>query len=120
MKRKRALFTVVSGLLLGAIVILLSWGCGSARRGVPLTEPVPLTPVVQRGQVVFMQHCHMCHPGGAAGLGPALNDKPLPRGLIRFQVRNGLGAMPSFDKDHISDDHLDDLVEYAVTLRKLD
>ena len=120
MRRRRTLLMITDGLLLGATVILLSWGCGSARRGVPLTESVPQTPAVQRGQVVFMQHCHMCHPGGSAGLGPALNNKPLPGALIRFQVRNGLGAMPSFSRDHISDEQLGDLVEYVVILRKLD
>jgi mono/diheme cytochrome c family protein len=120
MKYHRTLFTVTGGLLLAGIALLLSWGCGSARRGVPLTEPLPQTPAVQRGQKAFMHHCHACHPGGSAGLGPALNNKPLPGSLIRFQVRNGLGAMPSVSKDHLSDEELDDLVEYVITLRKLD
>ena len=58
-----------------------------------------------------------CHPKGEAGLGPAVNDKPLPAWLIRFQVRNGLGAMPSFAVRQISPAELDDLVAYLEALR---
>ena len=39
---------------------------------------------------------------GEAGLGPEINDKPLPGFLIKFQVRHGMGTMPSFKKDRIS------------------
>jgi mono/diheme cytochrome c family protein len=70
-----------------------------------------------RGEVVFMQHCHSCHPGGEAGLGPALNNKPLPGFLIRLQVRQGIGAMPRFSEDVISGTELDDLVAYMMALR---
>ncbi|MDC4226474.1 MAG: cytochrome c [Candidatus Manganitrophus sp.] len=49
-------------------------------------------------------------PEGEAGLGPALNNKPLPGWMIRFQVRHGLGAMPAFSEKEISDRELDDLV----------
>ena len=67
---------------------------------------------------VFMTHCHECHPGGAAGLGPALNDKPLPRWMIRMQVRRGWGAMPSFPDETISDRELGLLIDYLKTLRR--
>lgn len=67
-----------------------------------------------------MRVCNGCHPGGEAGLGPALNNKLLPGFLIKFQVRNGLGVMPSFSQDVISPEELDDLVSYLVALRHHD
>jgi mono/diheme cytochrome c family protein len=72
---------------------------------------------VERGRIVFMQHCHKCHPGGAAGLAPAINDKPLPEFLMKTQVRVGLGAMPSFHQNEISGGDLDDLIRYLKELR---
>jgi hypothetical protein len=50
--------------------------------------------------------------------GPALNNKPFPRFLQRFQVRNGLGAMPAFSPAEISASQLDDLLAYLSTLRQ--
>jgi mono/diheme cytochrome c family protein len=64
-----------------------------------------------------MQYCNQCHVGGAAGLGPALSNKPLPGLVIRFQVRHGVGVMPSFGPRAISDSQLDDLVWYMKYLR---
>jgi mono/diheme cytochrome c family protein len=64
-----------------------------------------------------MRACYQCHPGGMAGLGPAINDKPLPGWLIKTQVRQGLGAMPSFDESELSDADLEALVEYISALK---
>jgi mono/diheme cytochrome c family protein len=64
-----------------------------------------------------MAHCHKCHPNGEAGLAPGINDKPLPEFLMKTQVRVGLGAMPSFSREQISDQELDDLIRYLKTLR---
>ena len=44
------------------------------------------------------------HPAGAGG-------------LIRFQVRNGLGAMPAFKEDRLSAQQLDDLIAYLDAIR---
>ena len=108
---------VAMGLLLAAQ--LLQTGCASARRGVPFgQEPVIDSPQLALGQQAFMTHCHSCHPGGEAGLGPALNNKPLPAALIKFQVRHGLGAMPAFDEQHLSDQELDALAAYVIALRE--
>lgn len=108
---------ILCGLVLG--LMLLQTGCGSARRGEAVGAPVQLANASdQRGQKVFMAHCSQCHPGGAGGLGPALNDKPLPGAMIRFQVRHGLGAMPAFSEQQISDAELNDLVAYLVALRR--
>jgi mono/diheme cytochrome c family protein len=70
------------------------------------------------GRRLFDQHCHACHPDGDGGLGPSLNDKPLPGTLISFQVRHGMGVMPAFDANKISKEELDALVAYMKTLRR--
>jgi mono/diheme cytochrome c family protein len=101
------------------LLALLLAGCSTARRGEPIEGPLPITSEkVARGQKVFMTHCHKCHPGGEAGLGFALNNKPLPGPMIKMQVRAGVGAMPSFSKELLPDDQLDDLIAYLETLRK--
>lgn len=92
--------------------------CGSARRSTPVTGPPSFSPAAQRGQVVFMQNCNQCHPQGEAGLGPAINDKPFPEFLKEFQVRHGLGAMPSFSEKEVSDQQLEDLMTYLEELKE--
>lgn len=107
-------------LVLAALLsVSLIAGCTSARRGEPIAGPLPITSDnVARGEKVFMIHCHKCHPGGEAGLGVALNNKPLPGFMIKAQTRAGLGAMPGFSKELLPDDQLDDLVAYLKALRK--
>jgi mono/diheme cytochrome c family protein len=77
-----------------------------------------IDPRLAEGQRVFMQTCNQCHVGGAAGLGPSLNDKRLPAFVVRFQVRHGLGAMPAFSERSISDGQLDDVISYMRYLRE--
>jgi mono/diheme cytochrome c family protein len=105
------------------VLALLAFGAlllsCSARRGEPLKGPLPIKSVaVADGQKVFMRECHQCHPGGESGLGPAINDKPLPGFMIRFQVRSGLGAMPAFSQNEISAKEMDDLLEFLKALRR--
>jgi mono/diheme cytochrome c family protein len=100
------------------VVIVVMTGCGSVRRGEPFTGSLSLTPEAERGQLVFMRHCHECHPGGEGGLGPGINDKPLPRFLIRTQVRRGFGAMPAFSNDRLAPGELEDLLDYMAALRR--
>ena len=100
------------------LLLLLSY-CGTARRGAPVFAPVTLaSQEAVRGQVVYDTYCHKCHPGGEAGLAPAINNKPLPGFLIRFQVRNGVGLMPAFKDKVISDEELDNLLAYMKELRQ--
>ena len=99
------------------VVVVLLAACGSDRRGPP-AEPLALSAAATRGQAVFMQNCNQCHPRGQAGLAFAINDKPLPGGLIAFQVRNGLGAMPAFSQQAIPDADLEDLITYLKELRR--
>jgi mono/diheme cytochrome c family protein len=89
----------------------------------PSRLPVGTLPVTDarftQGEMVYMKNCHTCHPSGAGGLGPSLNDKPLPAFAIAFQVRHGLGAMPAFGPDKISDAELNELVAYVQHLHGL-
>jgi len=95
--------------------------CGAGRRGEPLVQALDLAdPAVARGRIVYAHHCEACHPGGEAGLGPSLNDKPLPAFLMRFQVRHGLGVMPAFPHDAFGDRQLDDLMAFIKARRALE
>lgn len=88
-------------------------GCGSARRSEPLlAEPAVLEGELRQGQIAYMHYCNACHPGGAAGLGPSINDKPLPKKVIAFQVRQGLGDMPAFAETVISKEELRAITRY--------
>jgi mono/diheme cytochrome c family protein len=107
-------WAVVAGLAISACAA----GCGSARK-----EEIPAArfrddPLLRRGQVVFMQTCNQCHVGGGPGLGPGLNDKPLPGFAIKTQVREGAGTMPAFPKEEISDEDLDAVVKYMKVRRE--
>ena len=105
-------------LLVGGL--LLASACGSARRGVPLVGDREIEdPELLLGRRSFDTFCHSCHPGGTGGLGLALNNKPLPGFAVRLQVRNGIGAMPSFSEKVISDEALDAIVAYMKWLRNL-
>jgi mono/diheme cytochrome c family protein len=95
----------------------LTVGCGQARRSEPLMGPLTLQSDAEQGRTTFMKYCQPCHPGGEAGLGPSLNDKALPTFLKKFQVRQGIGSMPSFSKAEISDQQLDDIMAYLKALR---
>lgn len=114
-------------LLSGAAAVAALAGCSvpslvgyasPARR--PNTIPAERlqdNPRLADGQFLFMEHCNQCHVGGAAGVGPSLNDKPLPPWLVRIQVRHGFGSMPAFSNRVISDRELDDVVTYVRYLR---
>jgi mono/diheme cytochrome c family protein len=102
-----------------ALALLAASSCRSARRGPPFTGEFRSSErAVERGHELFAEHCDRCHPGGEAGLGPALNDKPLPRFLVKFQVRHGLGAMPAFSHDALSSQELDELTRFVVAYRR--
>ena len=97
-----------------ALVLALASACGTTRLEETAGGPPPMTENARRGEVVFMQRCHKCHPHGEAGLGPAINGKPLPSWLLHLQIRNGLGMMPSFGDDLVDETQLEDLLEYLA------
>ena len=118
--KPRFVFRMIA--LLGLFVLVTTMGCRSARRGEPMVGAFSTNdPAVQHGKLVFQRKCSMCHPGGEGGLGPAINDKPLPAFAMKLQVRTGLVGfyvMPAFDKHQISSEDLDDLMRYIKALRK--
>jgi|SRR5215213_9053710 len=102
--------------VLVAFSILLSFlfsGC-VARKGEPITQKQFLLKdeTIANGERVFMANCQKCHPAGEAGLGPAINSNPAPQFIKRFQMRHGLGVMPSFKKTEISKNDLRDISSY--------
>lgn len=100
------------------LVLVALSACHPARRAEPLVGPMTLADTsLLRGRLLFDRHCYKCHLEGEGGMGPIMNDKPLPTFLIKMQVRAGLGAMPGFTQEQISDDELDDLANYTVFLR---
>jgi mono/diheme cytochrome c family protein len=110
---RRAIASLLAGLA------LLAASCGTSRRGEPLRGALELTGTKeQRGQIVFMRNCYRCHPGGEAGLGPGLNNKPFPGFLKHLQIRQGFGAMPAFSEKELSDDDLEALLAYLAALKK--
>jgi mono/diheme cytochrome c family protein len=115
-RMRSALSATAVTLLLGSLV--LAAGC-SARRSEPIAGPLGYTsPELRAGEIAFDRHCSHCHPGGEKGLAPALNNKPLPGFLIKFQVRHGLGAMPAFSEREIAPEELNALVAYLKELRQ--
>jgi len=100
-------------------LVLALAGCGTARRGEPISAALDIQEErLLAGRQGFQIHCHQCHPGGEGGLGPAINNKPLPGFLIAFQIRNGLGTMPAFSEEKMSDQQVDDVIHYLKALRK--
>ncbi|MEC9483715.1 MAG: cytochrome c [Halomonas sp.] len=112
---KRALVSI-AGLV---ALVLLVVACAPAYRGTPTLEPLDIEePEVALGQEVFFANCHQCHTGGSKSLGLGITNKPLPDWAIRFQVRNGIGQMPAFSEDEISDNELNALIAYLNALRE--
>ncbi|HEY9363138.1 MAG TPA: cytochrome c [Chitinophagaceae bacterium] len=111
MKKTSALFLRVT-----IIMILFSFTLASCsvRRTQPITQQefVPANNRILNGQKVFMANCNKCHPGGEGGLGPSVNGNIAPQFVKRFQMRHGLGVMPSFKKDEISKSDLRDISKF--------
>lgn len=84
------------------------------RKAEPLTQKtfVPKNASVDNGEKLFMANCEKCHPGGEGGLGPAINANPAPQFVKRFQVRHGLGVMPSFKSAELSKNDLHDISKF--------
>ena len=88
-----------------------------SRRSEPLVGPLVFNDEQCPGQKVFMKQCSQSHPPGDAGLGPALNDKPLPAFLIRRQVLQRFGALPAFSEARVADPEWADVIAYLQALR---
>jgi mono/diheme cytochrome c family protein len=99
--------------------LLLVVGCASARRGETVVGPVQLNANQREGQVLFMHNCNQCHPGGQAGVGTSINNKPVPRVAEKLQIRQGvLGIMPKFSDEDLSDREVDRILDYLDELQR--
>lgn len=115
----RSLRLQIARTIPGCCVVILA--CGSPKRDEPDKAPfVPATQTIALGEQVFKKQCDYCHPGGGAGLGPALNNKPAPAFAIRFQIRHGLGAMPAFDSTTLAESEVRAIADYLLALRRSD
>jgi mono/diheme cytochrome c family protein len=94
--------------------------CSASRKSEPVVSKtfIARDSAVERGEVVFMENCNKCHPGGEAGLAPAINSNHAPAFIKKFQVRHGLGVMPSFKDNEISDSDLKDIAAYLKARKK--
>jgi mono/diheme cytochrome c family protein len=99
------------------MAVMLLAACSSPRKSEPIAPPVKLTDAQLQGRLLYDRYCYKCHTEGEGGLGPSLNEKPLPRFAMKFQIRHGLGTMPAFPPERLSDESVDQIVEYLVTLR---
>ena len=99
---------------LGTIAFAPICACGGSRQSPPLRTPEKLNAEERAGLDVYMRECNGCHPQGDGGLGPALNDKPVPAVAIEAQVRQGLGAMPSFSEEDLTEAELDALTAFIT------
>jgi mono/diheme cytochrome c family protein len=105
-------------LLAPALAVALT-ACAPVYDGTAILGPLDTSnPEIAVGERVFALHCQQCHPNASAGLGPGITNKPLPSWAIRLQVRHGLGQMPAFPEEEISDAELDAVVAYIHALRE--
>lgn len=70
------------------------------------------------GMQLFMANCNRCHPGGNAGTGPSLMDKPIPDFLVHFQIRQGMGDMPAFKEEELTKDEVQKIVLFVRSMRE--
>ena len=112
------LLTTAAGLAAAVAALAAGPGCSSARKSEIPESQFQADALLAQGRVVFMHNCNQCHVLGGPGLGPAINDKPLPAFAIKTQVREGAGAMPAFSKEDITDEQLDAMVKYLEVLRQ--
>jgi mono/diheme cytochrome c family protein len=96
-------------------------GCSANRRDEPFTKALDVStdPKLRAGQIAFDRNCNICHPGGSGGYGPSLNSLVLPSWYIDIRVRDGLGAMPAFDRQRLTDEQLNTVVYYVQKLHDL-
>jgi mono/diheme cytochrome c family protein len=105
----------ILSVLIISIVFLLA--CSSRRSAAIKGDFIPENARILHGQEVYSSYCYKCHPGGEAGLGPSTNAVMAPNFIRKFQVRHGLGAMPSFKQSQLSPGDLNDLVHYITARR---
>ncbi|MCL4486656.1 MAG: cytochrome c [Chloroflexi bacterium] len=74
-----------------------------------------------RGQVLFGRYCDSCHPAGQSGIGASMRDSQFKQEYatedkIIQVVRSGGFSMPAFPSSLLSDDDLDAIAQYVLSL----
>jgi mono/diheme cytochrome c family protein len=74
-----------------------------------------------KGRSVYTQLCDACHPGGSAGLGPALTGPAFTAAYgddaaLAAIIRQGTARMPAFPASRISDEQLNELIAFIRAL----
>jgi mono/diheme cytochrome c family protein len=112
--------TKFRNILVALLCLILCASSCASRKSEPVKQKnfVSNDGGVINGEKVYMMHCQKCHPSGEAGLGPALNSNPAPQFVKRFQVRHGLGVMPSFTTEEISRSDLKDLSKFLKSWKR--
>jgi mono/diheme cytochrome c family protein len=78
---------------------------------VPARPPAPSAAAdPSAGSTVFATNCGACHPNGGAGLGPTLLE--LSDDALTSGTREGVGMMPAFTLDRLSDQQLQDIIAF--------
>ena len=106
------------GVVFGAMVFAYACskgGKGTTAAAVSYEGPIASTDV-QSGAEVYAEFCEGCHPGGQEGDGPAITGLNLPAAKMRQQIREGEDDMPAFGPNKISDEDLEALLAYSVTI----
>ena len=108
--------------------MLTAAACGAAATptAVPTVEPTPNSATTSsstiapdaHGQQLFVDKgCAACHGENAEGsaIAPALPGHTAEQ--VRRQVRNPIGVMPRFGPEKISDEELEELIEFITELK---
>ncbi len=100
-KRRRSAFIMASVLTMGMLAGV-AWGG---------TDSPPATGFAWKdGAEVYAKVCAFCHE---AQVGPQIRGRGLDPNYIRFIVRHGNRAMPSFRAAEIDDESLAQVAEYV-------
>lgn len=67
------------------------------------------------GKNLYEKICSKCH-APEVGVGTPIAGRNLPEAYIKFIVRNGFNAMPSFPASYIDDASIAQVAEYLATL----
>ncbi len=116
------------GLVFFIILMLTAAGCGAAATPavVPTPEPSPspaskpsstAAPDIHGPQLFVEKGCAACHGqnGEGSAIAPALPGHTAEQ--VKRQVRNPIGAMPRFGPAQISDEELEELIEFIAELK---
>jgi nitrate reductase cytochrome c-type subunit len=115
----RALVALSVILAVLAVVWLYRWEQDARSAGVVAPAEAgeagtPLSPEARAGQEAFQKLCDSCHPGGGAGLGPLLLG--LDQVIFASATREGVGSMPAYNTARLSDQDLEAMYAYLLTM----